>query len=491
MPQPDQPQPEVSSRAVRFALGSGALAYAVLCVATFREGHGGGDFALYILHALNIASGRAYADTGFLYEPLNAIMSPAAYPPGFPLLLAPVAALAGPTALAGFKAVVLLTLLGALLAFYALVRPVLGTAMAAVTTAGAGLIPGLFDRRDGVLSDIPSLLWCLLALLLHDRLRRRTDYSWPLVAGLAAAVAMAASTRTAGLAVAGAIMLACLRRQGPWRAAMAATVLGCAAAAVAGRLLRVDNQTYIGYLAALREQGPLGLLRDVVTAYAPGLAGVWGISAGPVGGPVVLGFMLILVLAGWALRVRADAGATEAFLAGYAVLLLVFPVRLEPVRYLVPVAPLLIYYPAVAIRSALATRPAWRAPAAMAMLCALLMVPYYVEHPPTRHRASLVTGPDSQALFAAIRDLTASSDVILAPNPRVLVLMTGRRSAIWPENPGRADLAGAIAHSKAAWAVEDHTSSGASDIKAQALLPGTGARVEWRNDRYSLWRLPP
>src|SRR5262249_23686248 len=49
----------------------------------------GGDFAQYIIHARNLAEGRSYTDTGYLYEPTT-YHAPRHYPPGFPLMMAPI-----------------------------------------------------------------------------------------------------------------------------------------------------------------------------------------------------------------------------------------------------------------------------------------------------------------------------------------------------------------------------------------------------------------
>jgi hypothetical protein len=65
-------------------------------VATIRQGNTwGDDFALYIRHAQNIAAGRPYSDTGYIYNPAVPIYGPPTYPPIFPLLLAPVYHFAG------------------------------------------------------------------------------------------------------------------------------------------------------------------------------------------------------------------------------------------------------------------------------------------------------------------------------------------------------------------------------------------------------------
>src|SRR5438876_9591837 len=60
-------------------------------LATIRPGHAwGDDFAQYIHHARNLATGVPYAATGYIYNPYNPTTGPRTYPPGLPLLLAPV-----------------------------------------------------------------------------------------------------------------------------------------------------------------------------------------------------------------------------------------------------------------------------------------------------------------------------------------------------------------------------------------------------------------
>ena len=66
----------------------------VFYMLTIRDGHDwGDDFSMYIRHAENIAQGLPYAQSGYIYNPYNPSIGPRMYPPGFPLLLAPVARL--------------------------------------------------------------------------------------------------------------------------------------------------------------------------------------------------------------------------------------------------------------------------------------------------------------------------------------------------------------------------------------------------------------
>ena len=73
-----------------------AVLVGALFVLTIREGEDwGDDFSMYIHHAENIARGVPYGETGYIYNPHNPAVGPKIYPPGFPLLLAPVVKLFG------------------------------------------------------------------------------------------------------------------------------------------------------------------------------------------------------------------------------------------------------------------------------------------------------------------------------------------------------------------------------------------------------------
>src|SRR5437764_14116565 len=72
------------------------LLVGALHLLTLRPGHEwGDDFSLYLAHARNLAEGRPYEDTGYVYNPYFPSLSPRTYPPVFPLLLAPVYAAFG------------------------------------------------------------------------------------------------------------------------------------------------------------------------------------------------------------------------------------------------------------------------------------------------------------------------------------------------------------------------------------------------------------
>src|SRR5262245_8006704 len=54
-----------------------------------------GDQAQYVLHARSILAGRAYTDDGYIYTS-RVVISPMAYPPGLPLVIAGVEGVGAP-----------------------------------------------------------------------------------------------------------------------------------------------------------------------------------------------------------------------------------------------------------------------------------------------------------------------------------------------------------------------------------------------------------
>ena len=163
---------------------------ATFLFATLRAGlDWDGDYALYVMNARNIAERNPYALTPFIANPANPI-HPAAYPPGLPLLLAPVYLLAG-IDLDAMRAAVLATF-GAfpLLVYARIARDWLPSVAALAAIAALGLHPYVWEFKDTIFSEFPFMLFCYAALHLLDRL---SDSSRPSDAYVVATAAGALS----------------------------------------------------------------------------------------------------------------------------------------------------------------------------------------------------------------------------------------------------------------------------------------------------------
>jgi 4-amino-4-deoxy-L-arabinose transferase-like glycosyltransferase len=153
-----------------------ALLIGMFYLATIRDGHvWDDDFSMYIHHAQNLARGEPYADTGYIYNPQNPAIGPRVYPPGFPLLLAPVVRMFG-LDLRPMKILVIGFFVGSLLLTAALFRSVLPAPYVTALVLVVGLNPFFWEFKDHVLSDLPFLFFVLLSFICSRRQMRPTPH---------------------------------------------------------------------------------------------------------------------------------------------------------------------------------------------------------------------------------------------------------------------------------------------------------------------------
>src|SRR5579862_3062017 len=134
----------------------------VFYLATIRQGHDwGDDFAQYILHARNIVEGLPYDATGYIYNPSYPALGPKAYPPGFPLILAPIYRLVG-FDLTALKITTFAFFFLALYVFYRMVRRELPAPQSMLLVVLLGLSPYFWDFKDQIVSDLPFLFFAVL-----------------------------------------------------------------------------------------------------------------------------------------------------------------------------------------------------------------------------------------------------------------------------------------------------------------------------------------
>jgi hypothetical protein len=151
----------------------------------------GDDYAQYILEAKNIAAGKPYYRTGYIYNDLNPEYAPPHYPPGFPLLLAPLVKFTG-IAIKPMLYLITLLMVAMLFTFFAYFKKHIGT-VTALCLAIIGVYCGaMMELKGSVLSDIPAALFVAIYLLL----RNKTEFSWKEIVGLALIAAMATLTRS-------------------------------------------------------------------------------------------------------------------------------------------------------------------------------------------------------------------------------------------------------------------------------------------------------
>jgi len=127
----------------------------------------GDDFAQYIHQSKNIVQGISQSETGYVYNQLNYI-GPQAYPIGFPLLLAPVYALAGNNILAHITYIsIIYIILGLLLiAFF---KHYFSWISALVLAILFLYNPQMIIFKREVMSDIPFTALLVLCFILYNK----------------------------------------------------------------------------------------------------------------------------------------------------------------------------------------------------------------------------------------------------------------------------------------------------------------------------------
>ena len=188
------------------------LTSALLGSSMLTRGHfWGDDFAAYIMQAKSILTGEmeefVTANTFTVTQSSHQI-GPAAYPWGFPLLLAPVYAFFGLHPLA-LKLPVLVTYLGFLIVFFFLTKRRFNLTESLLAVSLFAFNPGLLGFLDNIISDIPFLFLSTLAILLADmysnELREKQRILLAVFTGVAAFGAF--FVRTQGLILLGSILL--------------------------------------------------------------------------------------------------------------------------------------------------------------------------------------------------------------------------------------------------------------------------------------------
>lgn len=318
---------------------------------TFQEERWWGDSYQYLLHAENLISGHPYADTGYVPSP-HSFLAPAAYPIGYPLLIAPILAVFGasPQVLA---MVASLFLVGTAWLTATLARGWLPDPFAIGIAVLIGLQPGLIAMSRQPLSDPPFLFFVMLCLLMADRASYKSD-TWSrrvVLAGLA--LGMAAITRTLGLVLIPALLLpGLIRHRRLQRPALVSAGIGLGVWFLVS-LIDLGSPPLSGMdigsggYSALVEENLFGDLAEIplriperVVDYTRASFPLWHVPGMDLLKNLLFLGALLPVGVGFIHRVRRRFGLTEAFAVLYVLALL--PWTFSGTRYLFPLYP--IYY---------------------------------------------------------------------------------------------------------------------------------------------------
>jgi hypothetical protein len=382
---------------------------------------------MYIRHAQNIARGEPYDATGYIYNPLNPGIGPRVYPPGLPLLLAPVVWTAG-LDLWPMKALIVACFIGALLVMVALTRDIMPARYVTGLVLLVGLNPFFWEFKDHVLSDVPFLLWVLLSLLLFTRADAALPApGWRLVLAVLAGMTAYAAYATRTLAV---VLIPCFIGYSLVRYRRI-TASAAIASAISVVLAGVQHTVWV-HDASYADQlsNPAAAAQRNVPEYLRSFSDLWenGYSdtvrkLAFVGSGALAGF-------GYVTTVRGGVGLLHLFPVLYLVPVILWP-SFQGMRFLIPVVPFFFVFCLLGVRwldRAAAAR--WgTANAMLALFLGATLAVYAARY------STLDSGPfqegigkrESRELFEFVNGSTDPADVFVFSRPRALALMTRRQ----------------------------------------------------------------
>jgi hypothetical protein len=406
---------------------------------------GGDDYALYIKEADNISKGIPFYKTNFVFYDRNITYSPPQYPPGFPLLLAPVVKVWG-LAIKPMLCFITVMVVAFMLAAFAWLRKRgVGDVAGICISLLLGYSWFVVDTKDQVLSDIP----CLLFTMLYFSLRRAGKYSWVRVATMVACAEMAMLIRTQSVLILGAEILFLLyaiacdlynRRKIDKSMLLPAmyivpgvVVLNLILSKTVFYVPSAASSFYANYLGTALHDGVVTLFRNSVNFVMEVLNGCFyyptdhGFRTALV--TIMQGAGLTLCLAGFVMSVSRRLSIEDIFFALMLVMMLYYPIHDK--RYFLPAIAMVYYYCYYALKTilpAITTVQPRTAGVAITVIVLFTGLKYLRET--TATQVGYVPGNKDRKAFAYLATHVADNELILFSRPRFLTLYTNKRAMV-------------------------------------------------------------
>jgi hypothetical protein len=476
-------------------LGTPALSVAVLIAATFlfhfaalRDGIWyNSDAALYLIHARSIVEGTPYADTGYLVNPTH-FHSPPTYPPLFPLMLAPIYAVAG-LDLYPMKVLIVATTALATGALYLLARRVLPVGPSLAVGLIFAFSPAIGWLKEDLASDIPFLAIVFLCLWVAEKaqdLPGRTDAGWKQGAVVGLLCFAAVATRSIGIVLLPALLIADILR------VRRLSRYGAALLLVAMSLIGLQ-EALLGNVGAYAAKDQAGGLRRAVNTV---------VSTGRLLSNMMFETLpQVVVWVGAAVAIAAAAygtvvvflrrwSPTALFLGGYTMAVILWPSN-SGARILLPQLALGLIF-IFAVLWPADPRPRWPKGVA-AVLVALFATSYALRY----HRYSRAPFPNSfdrpvhAELVAFVNRETSPNDVFISIAPRTLALLTRRTGSIYDIRLPLEDQWRYFASIHARYLVLDHRSSEKDRSYLERVIAAYSDRLRlaFSNQAYQVYRI--
>jgi len=453
-------------------------------LATIQPGMTGGeDSALYLLHARNIAFGRPYLATGYIYSIETAKYSPAGYPPVFPVLLAPIFRFNGPNP-GPYKVLMVTVLVLCLLVIALLYRRRLSLGQLLLLLVLLGCNPFITEQKNEILSDLPFLLFVYVALLLFDDVRDSTaeSSSFLLRAFFAGVFSyLAYGTRAIGIGIIFSVFpFALFRYRRVPRSAIVAVAIFAAFAGLQSRLVSVNSDylRIVNLIETTRTQN-IHFYLGVMTHF-------WDAGIGAFPRFAIFAIATSLCVVGAFRQSLKSVDLPTFFCLGYGLFLVFWPH--QQARYILPLIPVYLYYLVRGLDAAseFATQRSRTAGTlTFALLTGVMVLAYAGKYTASGFTTSLYAWDNAaqRQLYALVRTSTPVDAVIIASAPRALALYTERQTAQFPEQLDTENFVKYITKIGATYVLISRT-----DVRHLASLSAYIPEAVFSNPNYILYK---
>ncbi len=413
-----------------------------------HDGHssGGDDYAQYIKEAQNIATGRPYYRSNYVFNKYNNCYSPPQYPPGFPLLLAPVVKMWGIAIrpMCYFNTVILA---GLLLCFYAYFRKRMSALAAILLALLIGYSGCMVDIKQSVLSDLPSLLFVMLYLVA----RSAETFSWKRTILLILFATMAILIRTQSvLLLFGEGIYVCLYVLKEWRRSKKFSIKLLrrppSLLVIAGTVVSIAllNRTliycptsatgfYMDFLGITLQKGLLTIVRDNVNFLLTSVSNLFHYDTDNSIRTAIVTVMenagLVFCALGFIICVRRRLCFDDIFFVLVCGLVLYYPIHDS--RYFFPVIAIVYYYCYTALEAVLpAVTKVRRRYVGFALVAIYIIAGFRYLKSTTVPPAGYVPESKDRQAFTYLINHVNDSDIIICARPRLITLYTNKRCMI-------------------------------------------------------------
>jgi len=396
----------------------------------------------YLAEAQNIANGKPYFETFYVFNEHAAVYGPRAYPPGFPLVLAPLVAIRG----LDIKSLLVLqtVLLAALgLLTFLFLKQRYPQPASLVLTLLIIYNPWTLAFKSELMSDIAFSFFLMLMFLIYKNGNNNKLHCLAFLAMLAGFLPL---VRTVGWVFIVSVFIFSF-----WQVVLSLFKRGKhSKQQLISNILLIGLQVLVYFIFTLlifpggeeangyyslftgREIGINSILSNI-SYYFGSLISVFSALNGPWAfmSVIVSSLAMVFFLTGLVATLRTRLGFAEILFFVYFAVIVVFPYQAAGFRFLLPVFPLIVWYMAAGVNIFIAGMGIKSEKALVFISLAILLtyLPGVVKE--SGNNEKVTDGPQMQEsldVFRFIREYTSPADTISFIRPRVLGLYTHRYS---------------------------------------------------------------